>query len=113
MEHDMGEVGNREFAIAPGELMDQRCVAWTVADAGNSQQVGGRLRQEHRTEKGAAPDELQLSAPPRTPDDMQHDLFPASGLLNGSNLTELRQLFKWKRLCALSIAMEKLGGQSW
>jgi hypothetical protein len=45
MEHDMGELGNREFAIAPGELMDQRCVAWTVADAGNSQQVGGRLRQ--------------------------------------------------------------------
>lgn len=109
----MGEMGNCEFAIAPGELMDQRCVAWTVAEAGNSQQVGGRLRQEHRTEKGAASDELQLSAPPRTPDDMQHDLFPASGLLNSSNLTELRQPFKWKHLCALSIAMEKLSGQSW
>ena len=109
----MGEVGNREFAIAPGELMDQRCVAWTVADAGNPQQVGGRLRQEHPTEKGAAPDELQLSAPPRTPDEMQHDLFPASGLLNGGNFAELRQPFEWRRLCALSIAMKKLGGQSW
>ena len=109
----MGEMGNCEFAIAPGELMDQRCVAWTVAEAGNSQQVGGRLRQEHRTEKGAVSDEPQLSAHPRTPDDMQHDLFLASALLNGGNLTELRQPLEWKRLWVLSIAMEKLSGQSW
>ena len=109
----MGEMGNREFAIAHGELMDQRCVAWAVADAGNSQQVGSRLRQEHRTEKGAVSDEPQLSASPRTPDDVQHDLFLASALLNGGNLTELRQPFEWEHLWVLSIAVEKSGGQPW
>lgn len=111
MEHVLSEMGNREFAIAHGELMSQRCVAWAVADAGNSQQVGSKLR--HRTEKGAVSDELQLSASPRTPDDVQHDLFFASALLNGGNLTELRQPFEWKRLWVLSIAVEKSGGQSW
>ena len=113
MEHGMGEMGNREFAIAQGELMDQRCIAWAVADTGNSQQVGIRLRQEHRTEKGAVSDELQLSASPKTPDNVQHVLFLASTLLSGGNLTELRQPFEWKRLWVLSIAVEKLGGQLW
>ena len=108
----MGEMGDREFATAHGELMDQRRVAWAVADAGNSQQVGSRLCQEHRTEKGAVSDEPQLSTPPRTPDDMQHELFLASALLNGGNLTELRQPFEWEHLWVLSITVKKLGGQS-
>jgi hypothetical protein len=112
MEHGMGEIGHREFTIDHGELIDQQCVAWAVADAGNSQQVGRRLRQEHRTKKGAVFDETQLSASPRTPDDMQHDFLLASALLNGGNLTELRQPVEWKRLSVLSIAMEKSGGQS-
>lgn len=49
----MGEMGNREFAITDEELVDQRCVASAVADAQYSQQVGSRLRQEHRAEEGA------------------------------------------------------------
>jgi len=109
----MGEMGNREFAITHEELVDQRCVASAVADAEYSQQVGSRLRQEHRAEEGAVFDQPQLSTPPRAPDDMQHDLFFASALLNGGNLTELRQPFEWEHLWVLSITVEKLGGQSW
>jgi hypothetical protein len=58
MEYSVGEMGSCEFAIVPWALIDQQCVAWTVADAGNSQQFGYRLRQEHHTEKGAVPYEF-------------------------------------------------------
>jgi hypothetical protein len=88
MEYSMGEMGGCEFATIPLVLVDRGCVARTVADTGDSQQVRCRLRQEHRTEKGAVPYEFQLFASPRTPDDMEYDLFPALGLLNGGNPTE-------------------------
>lgn len=37
MEYSLGEMGNGELAAAPQELMNQQCIAGTVADAENSQ----------------------------------------------------------------------------
>jgi hypothetical protein len=61
----MGEMGGCEFATVPLVLVDRGCVARTVADTGDAQQVRCRLRQERRTEKGAVPYEFQLFVSPR------------------------------------------------
>lgn len=113
MEYSVGEFGSRKFAIVPPALVNQWCVAGTVADAGNSQQIGCRLRQKHCAKEGTAPYVFQLSAPAATPDDMQCDFFPAFGLLNAGDCAELRQQLQRQGLRALLVSVKKSGRQSW
>lgn len=108
-----GEMGGRELATVTRALVDRGGVSRTVADAGNSQQVRRRLCQEHRTQEGAAPYKFELPASTRSPDDVQHDLLLALGLLNGGAFAELRQPIERQCLCALSIAMEESKRQQW